>query len=61
MSRALFQIVADLEPDYCEESYGILRQELNHYFSQEPIRPFLHGGKQSDTKSEVGKASRRRF
>lgn len=55
VARALFQIVADLEPDYCEESYEILCQELNHYSSQEPIRPFLHGDKQSDTKSEVAK------
>lgn len=58
VARALFQIVADLEPEYCEESYEILCQELNHYFAQKPIRPFLDGDKLSDTNSEVVKLAR---
>lgn len=55
VARALFRIVADLEADYCEESYEVLCQELNHYFLKEPIKPFLDGEKLLSTGSEIAK------
>lgn len=55
VARTVFQIVADLDPVYCEESYEILCQEVNHCFAQKLIRPFLDGDKKSDTISEVEK------
>jgi hypothetical protein len=58
VARTLFQIVADLESEYCEESYEILCQELNHCLRQTQIKPFLDGGKQSDTVTEVAKFAR---
>ncbi len=61
VARALFQIIVDLEPEYCEESYEILYQELNHCFAQKPISPFLVDDKKSDTISEIAKLARGDF
>lgn len=54
----LFQIVADLDPIYCDECYELLCQELDHCFAQKPIGPFLNGDRKSDTLHEVGKLAR---
>lgn len=55
IAKTLFQIVADIEAEYSEESHEILYQEFNHCFEMKPIKPFLDGCKRTDTLREVRK------
>lgn len=55
IAKTLFQIVADLDAEYCEEPHNILYQEFSHCFEMKPIKPFLYGYKKTDTLSEVRK------